>query len=395
LKGGKMGYPKIYLAIDNCFAYKRWTEPLEWGSLIRDMGLRFIEASSDTELDPLYMGREYLSWWQKEVKKAEEKLDIKIANVYSGHGSYTTLGLTHTNKPVRERMIEEWFKPLIDTAAALNAGMGFFAHGFSNRILQDPVDYYVFEDILIENLSRLNRYAQEAGCGDLALEQMYSPHQIPWRIPQASELLKDVTKLSGGNFYITQDAGHHSRKYIKPNKADIVHTLQNMKNGGYPEIWLGVDACYVLLEKAAALQGGDQKKYIQKITALMDERPDLFSEDCDGDFYAWLKKLGSYSPIIHLQQTDGQTSEHRPFTKEYNARGIVRPMEVLQAIRFCYEQPEETDMPKRADNIYLTLELFSPTASINYYTLRNIKESIDFWRQFIPEDGKPLDELTR
>lgn len=32
-------YPKLYLAIDNCFASKRWTEPAEWADVIRDLGL--------------------------------------------------------------------------------------------------------------------------------------------------------------------------------------------------------------------------------------------------------------------------------------------------------------------------------------------------------------------
>ena len=45
--------PKIYLAIDNCFGSKRWTEPREWMDTIKSLGVYYVEASADTECDPL------------------------------------------------------------------------------------------------------------------------------------------------------------------------------------------------------------------------------------------------------------------------------------------------------------------------------------------------------
>ena len=66
-------YPRIYLAIDNCVFYKRFSTPDDWARVIADLGLRYIEASADNELDPLYMGRDYLPGWIKAVKSAESK----------------------------------------------------------------------------------------------------------------------------------------------------------------------------------------------------------------------------------------------------------------------------------------------------------------------------------
>ena len=40
---------KLYLAIDNCFACKRWVKPMDWMLLIRDLGLTMVEQSTDTE----------------------------------------------------------------------------------------------------------------------------------------------------------------------------------------------------------------------------------------------------------------------------------------------------------------------------------------------------------
>jgi len=33
-----MEYPRIYLAIDNCFASKRWTTPAEWMDIAKEAG---------------------------------------------------------------------------------------------------------------------------------------------------------------------------------------------------------------------------------------------------------------------------------------------------------------------------------------------------------------------
>ena len=173
-----MTYPEIYLAIDNCFAFKRWTRPEDWAKVISDLGVHYIEASSDTELDPLFMGESYLKRWVDDVKTAEMKCGVKVANLYSGHGTYCTLGLTHTDEEVRRRMIDKWFKPLIKTAADVGAGLGFFAHAFADFVLQDKSLYSKYCDILASGLVELNAYAEKVGCGDLGIEQMYSPHHL-------------------------------------------------------------------------------------------------------------------------------------------------------------------------------------------------------------------------
>ena len=48
--------PKLYLCIDNCFAYKRWVKPMDWMLLVKEMGAQYVEQSADTECDPLYHG---------------------------------------------------------------------------------------------------------------------------------------------------------------------------------------------------------------------------------------------------------------------------------------------------------------------------------------------------
>jgi hypothetical protein len=68
---------------------------------------------------------------------------------------------------------------------------------------------------------------------------------------------------------------------------------------------------------------------------------------------------------------------------------------VLKSILNSYKQEVQAEMPIMCSNIYLTLEIFSGTADINEDILYNLKESVKYWRQFVPEDGLPLDKLVK
>jgi hypothetical protein len=133
---------------------------------------------------------------------------------------------------------------------------------------------------------------------------------------------------------------------------------------------------------------------IEDINREMDRHPYLFASRSDGDPYRWLEKLACYAPIIHLQQTTGRASEHRPFTKAQNTRGIISANQVLRSIKASYDSPPEERMPPRCGEIYLTLELFSGTADHGRAIMQRMRESVRYWREVIPEDGLPLDELV-
>jgi len=284
-------------------------------------------------------------------------------------------------------MKDQWFKPLIKIASELGAGMGFFAHAFPDFVLEDSTLYNKYKDVLFDNLVELNNYAHSVGCGKLGIEQMYAPQHYPWRIKDVRELLKTVSERSVRDFYFTEDLGHHHNMFLKPEKLGekLNAYLESLSPSG---LWLGVREAYELFDQA---KGGDDVQ--PKIEKLIDENPHMFTEHVDCDCYAWLSQLGAYSPIIHLQQTNGLTSSHWAFTQEFNSRGIITPQKVLKAIKQSYDTPQEENMPQKVDKIYLTLEIFTPTASINYDTLRSISESASYWREFIVEDGMTLDEV--
>ncbi|MBR0463609.1 MAG: hypothetical protein IJJ23_04405 [Clostridia bacterium] len=373
-------YPRIYLAIDNCVFYKRFSTPDDWARVIADLGLRYIEASADNELDPLYMGRDYLPGWIKAVKSAESKYGVKVANLYSGHGSYTTLGIAHPDGGVRANIRENFFFPLVETAAALGCGLGFFAHAFDHKTLQSTDSYARYVRVVTEELCRINRHAAETDCGKVGVERMYTPHQYPWRNADTVSLLRDVTAGSGHDFYFTEDLGHHHNKFQIPGDEAILDSRRT-------PVWLGTDRAFALADE-------DPGANLQRIREDISQNPHLFSQPEDNDCYEVLRTLGRYSPIIHLQQSNGTESRHLPFTPEQNSRGRIEGHAVLAALKQSYENAPEPGMPDPCDEIYLTLEIFSQTTSIIRDVIRDCKESVRYWRQFVPEDGMRLDQLV-
>jgi len=134
-------FPRIYLAIDNCVASKRWSVPEEWMNLFADCGVFLVEASADNEIDPLYTEPGYLRDWAEEVQDDAAHTGVKVVNLYSGHGTYATLGLSHPDIRIRERIHHQWLDKMVDLAAGMEAGLGFFCHTFDQRTLNDPKRY--------------------------------------------------------------------------------------------------------------------------------------------------------------------------------------------------------------------------------------------------------------
>ena len=379
-----MNGPKIHLSIDNCFASKRWTRPRDWMKLISECGIRHVEASADNECDPLYMDEAYLKSWTDEIRKSAPEYQIRIANLYSGHGTYSTLGLAHTDPRNADRMLFGWLFRMLSAAWELDCGLGFFCHAFDQATLQSPERYRRAADELTTRLSVLAERAGKLKIPSVGVEQMYTPHQIPWRIGDAKRLLKEIRRRSGHDFYLTIDTGHQcgQRKFLRPGGAELRQTVSAFrKTGRLDGIWLGPEKAYEMLRNGASAD---------ELESSLADYPYLFSEERDGDVYEWLRELAPYSPVIHLQQTDGKRSAHLPFNDANNRNGIITGEKVLAAIAEAYARPEEEGMPKRCDTIDLTLEIFAGTAELPVDIEYKIRDSAAYWRQFIPPDGLTL-----
>jgi hypothetical protein len=363
--------------------------------LVQQVGLKHVEASADTEADPLYCGEEYMKDWIEEVSRCEKSSGVKVVNLYSGHGTYTTLGLGHTDERVRQRMLELWIIPMLRAAAQLKAGLGFYCHAFPESVLQDPILYAGALEGLYGQLARIAAFAAEAGAASVSVEQMYSPQQCPWTISGARDLVFEVSRRSAASFYLTIDTGHQTGqlRYLRPDQSKIKsHKISGAQAG--KGIWLGPRKAEELL-KSLTLKGTDlTPQDINSVLRVMDGYPFLFSAREDSDTYSWLEALGCYSPIIHLQQVTGLSSAHLPFTAETNRNGSIKPEKVLRSLMKSFLQPSSREVPRKCDTIYLTLEIFAGAAETPHEIAAKITDSVKYWRTCIPKDGTPLDELV-
>ncbi|MGI6238349.1 MAG: TIM barrel protein [Christensenellales bacterium] len=375
--------PKVYLAIDNCYAYKRWTLPRDWMEKSLECGYRYIEASADTEADPLYMGADYMRDWVKTVRAESARTGAKVANLYSGHGTYTTLGLAHPDARIRRRFLDEWFKPMVDAAAGVGAGLGYFAHGFMNPEIQSAQSYARKVDELYDSLAEIARHAQQSGVEYVSVENMYTPHMYPWTIQSAADTLRQAYARAGYPTYLSIDVGHMAgqARFMRPTRDALEKHAGTRGN-----IWVGTSRAHDLLQRG-------------EIDAVLDDiaqNPQLFADGAeDGDPYAWLSRFGCYSPIIHMQQTDNTASAHRPFTPQYNKTGIIDIKKVLRAIQESYDAPEMPGMPPRCRDIYITVEVFCGTMDSPYALLESLTQTAQYMRTGIPEDGLTLRALTQ
>lgn len=383
--------PKLFLAVDNCFASKRLTRPLEWMTVLKDMGITWVEASADNEADPLYLGPEGFRHWIDAVKDASSRTGVRVANLYSGHGTYTTLGLGHHDPDVRRRMAADWIHPMLMASKELGAGLGFFCHAFDHRTLENPDLYRATLAELTRQLTDIAAEAHRIGAGPIGVEQMYTPHQVPWTVAGARDLLAAIFE-SKHPFYLTLDTGHQSgqRKFLRPDETRLLQELEKPRQAR--DLWVGTDHAHELLLG----EGPSHPPRIRaaEITKDMDRHPHLFAEPEDGDPWHWLREWGTHSPILHLQQTDGRSSGHQPFDERHNASGIIQGAPLLRTLRESFQRPTEAALPPVCTNLFLTLEVFTGTSMTTREAIRRIRDSVSYWRRFVPVDGMDLDEAV-
>ncbi|MCD8349701.1 MAG: sugar phosphate isomerase/epimerase, partial [Planctomycetaceae bacterium] len=210
--------PRLYLAMDNCFAIKRWITPSQWMPLIRDLGATSIEASTDNEMDPLFSPASYMDDWVDEVERCEQEYGMKVRSFFTGYQTYRTTGLAHPDPRMRKKLKDEWFKTLIKYAGRLNADIGFSFHALQEETLQDPKKFAEASALVVDEYAELAAFAWDNGKVSLCCEQMYAPYQTPWTIDGTESFLRDVYAKGGRPFYTAVDVGDMvgQAKYRKP-----------------------------------------------------------------------------------------------------------------------------------------------------------------------------------
>lgn len=374
-------YPRIHLVIDNCFAIKRWVRPSEWARVLRDKigNINRVQSSTDLEIDPQFCPPGYTHRWIEEVRKCEHEYDFRMVSFYSGYVTYRSASLLNWDKSYRERFRDNYIFKTIDLASKFKATAGGALQAFPEELLQDPEKYIKAEALLMDYSIQCANYAAKKNIL-YAFEQMYTPTQGWWRIEDVKRYITEVYKSCGNPLYTTIDTAHMAGQSLfrVPTDEQFASMIdaQSAKGSHLPDEMLS------MVEKGTTLN--ELKKAAEKYSYW-------FSEVGDEDLYKWLEEVSCYSPIMHLQQTDGTYSAHRPFVKKYNDSGIVEPRKLLESVVKCYDKEKPADMPPKVKDIYLAFEIFFGVTDSASDIISAMKESVQFWREVIREDGKPAD----
>ena len=93
------------------------------------------------------------------------------------------------------------------------------------------------------------------------------------------------------------------------------------------------------------------------------------------DPYTWLRELAAVSPVIHLQQTQPDRSNHWPFTEEYNGIGIIDAERVLSTARGA-----------GLEDALFALEISHREHwDTDNSVIADLKESVAYWRRYIED----------
>jgi D-erythrulose 1-phosphate 3-epimerase len=86
----------------------------------------------------------------------------------------------------------------------------------------------------------------------------------------------------------------------------------------------------------------------------------------DRDPYAWLRRLGARSAVVHLQQSDAEGDHHWPFTGRYNALGRIDGGRVIAALGDA--RPT------------LIIEVIPPFEADDGQVLDELRATVAYWR---------------
>lgn len=299
---------KYVLGVTNIWAVKRFIEPEAWVEITATkMEVDHVQFMFDT-LDPA--SDEFaLDEMVTRTNDACKKYGVTIDSCFAGLSAYTYNLLMHPSAAMRRSALN-WYSKAFRLASRLGAkSMGGPIGALSDRDDNDPVRRELVISDFLDSVRSLGWLGRGLGIEYMLLEPMPVPREPPSTIQECRAILERANKDAPLPVKLCIDVGH---------------------------------AC----------------------------NPESRGAE-DHDPYVWLTQLGTESPVVHLQQTDGRTDRHWPFTAEYNRVGIIQPQKVISALdasgssetRFYFECLGPFEQP--VDDV-----------------VRDMVESVRYWKSF-------------
>jgi D-erythrulose 1-phosphate 3-epimerase len=213
---------KLTLAINNCFAVKRWPRADEWAEIIRgELGLSVVQHSldlSDLDDDPEAAA--------DAIAGACQRRGLVIDSVFTGLVAYSANAMLAPQAEERERADADWAR-LIRFAARLGARSAGGHVGSLSRVDADNRGRRaLLWSELGGRLAELSRLARRSGLDALLVENMACDRE-PCRMSEVAELLSpgDSERAS---IALCLDVGHQCAPGVTGPDADPYAWLREM-----------------------------------------------------------------------------------------------------------------------------------------------------------------------
>lgn len=298
---------KINVGMMSCFAVKRWPEPEVWCRIIKEELGLSYAQFSFDLLDPRTLEGPRAQMCLR-TKQATEKYGIHLTSAFTGLASYSFNLLCHPDIGMRMDALD-WYEKAIYTAAEMGAwGTGGHVAALSMSDFENERRKDYLTTFLLESLEYLSGVGKNVGQKFLLWEPMPIAREAPCTIDGAKRIYERVNENAHIPVQFCLDLGHQCTYTAKGR---------------------------------------------------------------DRDTYEWLRQLSQYSPVIHIQQTDGKGDRHWPFTEDYNRKGIIRPQKVIEAINVS-----------GAEEVTLLFEIIHPPEIEENKVLDDLKESVEYWEKY-------------
>jgi sugar phosphate isomerase/epimerase len=246
------------------------------------------------------------------VRTKARHAGLTVHSAFSGLAAYSWSGLLHPDRALRAAAMR-WYEQAIDVTAALGADLGGgYVGAFSVRDVGNAERRRVLLTELAQRLHDLTLHAAQRGLRGLLVENMAVPREWGHTIDEA-RVLTAMGAPEGVPIVLCLDLGHPCP---------------------------------------------------------------LNTGTASDDPLAWLREPWTQTPVLHLQQTDRTGDHHWPFTDAYNARGIIHPQPVLEAI----QQWPATD-------VFMFLEIIHPFEAADEAVLRDLRTSVQYWQDALARSG--------
>ena len=245
----------------------------------------------------------------EKIKMYAEKFDLKIDSLFTGLSAYNSNMLADPDSKIRSLNFK-WYEKAIDFASKLGCrSFGGHMGALSVRDFNDENRKKYMIDILMNEIRQLSKIAKEKGLEYLLWEVMPVDREILSSIKNTEKYYNEINEISSIPVYLCLDTGH----------------MCSYSNKGY------------------------------------DRNP-----------YVWIEKFSKYSPIIHIQQNDGNSDAHMPFTIKNNKNGIIKAEKVINSLK-----------NSGTKEVTLIFEIIHPYEYNESLIIDEIKESVDYFRKFI------------